>query len=235
MSPKLGTPSSLLWGLATAISSNAPLALIEGMCWSRAILPRPTIALGLASGFLEPLESTSIHLIQSGITQLAAIFPNRSFEPCDMDEYNRLQIDEYDKVRDFVILHYKATTRDDTPLWRYCQNMHVPDALMYRINLFRSSGRVAFHDRELFVEPNWLSIFIGQGIWPRRYDPLADILPIDSVRGQLQRLRTLIRQTADAMPTYSRSTVRIAGSRRNEIRVGYPRCANRCCDTRVPG
>ena len=161
------------------------------------------IALGLAAGFLEPLESTSIHLIQSGVTQLAAIFPDRCFDPSVTQEYNRLQIDEYDKVRDFVILHYKATTRDDTPLWRYCQGMDVPESLTHRINLFRSSGRVALHGQELFVEPNWLSVFIGQGIWPRRYDPLADILPIESVTSQLQRLRALIRQTADAMPMHS--------------------------------
>jgi tryptophan halogenase len=161
------------------------------------------IALGLAAGFLEPLESTSIHLIQSGITQLAAIFPDRSFDAHDEAEYNRLQLDEYDKVRDFIILHYKATARDDAPLWRYCSNMPIPESLMYRINLFRSSGRVAFQDRELFVEPNWLSVFIGQDIWPRRYDPLADVLPIDSVRSQLQRLGASIRQTADAMPTHA--------------------------------
>jgi tryptophan halogenase len=161
------------------------------------------VALGLASGFLEPLESTSIHLIQSGITQLAAIFPDRSFDPCDAEEYNKLQIDEYDRVRDFIILHYKATARDDAPLWRYCGNMAVPEALTYRINLFRSSGRVSFADRELFVEPNWLSVFIGQGIWPRRYDPLADVIPIDSVASQLQRLRALTRQTAEAMPTHA--------------------------------
>jgi tryptophan halogenase len=161
------------------------------------------IALGLAGGFLEPLESTSIYLIQSGITQLAAIFPDRSFDPSDADEYNRLQIDEYDKIRDFIILHYHATARDDSPLWQYCRNMTIPDSLKYRINLFRNSGRVAFTDRELFVEANWLSVFIGQGIWPRRYDPLADLLPMASVTGQLQHLRKSIRRTAEAMPTHA--------------------------------
>jgi tryptophan 7-halogenase len=161
------------------------------------------IALGLASGFLEPLESTSIHMIQSGITQLAAIFPDRSFDPCDAEQYNQLQIEEYDKVRDFIVLHYKATTRDDSPLWQYCANMQVPESLTNRMNLFRSTGRVAFQDRELFTEPNWLSVFIGQGIWPRRYDPLADIIPIDSIRSQMQRLRSLIRQTAEAMPAHA--------------------------------
>jgi tryptophan 7-halogenase len=160
------------------------------------------IALGLAGGFLEPLESTSIHLIQSGITQLAAIFPDRSFDPHDIEEYNRLQIGEYDKVRDFVMLHYKATSREDA-LWRYCANMAVPESLSYRIDLFRSSGRVAFEDRELFVEPNWLSVFIGQDIWPRRYDPLADLLPVDSAVNQMHRLAALIRQTAEAMPAHA--------------------------------
>jgi tryptophan 7-halogenase len=161
------------------------------------------IALGLASGFLEPLESTSIHLIQSAVTQLAAIFPDRSFDPCDAGQYNQLQMDEYDKVRDFIILHYKATTRDDSPLWQYCGNMQIPETLTHRMNLFRSTGRVAFEDHELFTEPNWLSVFIGQGIWPRRHDPLADINPLDSTRNQMQRLRSLIRQTAEAMPSHA--------------------------------
>jgi tryptophan halogenase len=161
------------------------------------------IALGLASGFLEPLESTSIHLIQSGITQLAAIFPDRSFDPHDAAEYNRLQIDEYDKVRDFIILHYHATSRDDAPLWRYCRDMAIPESLEYRIELFRSSGRVAFQSQELFVEPNWLSVLIGQDIWPQRHDPLADVLSIDAVRVQLERMRSLIRQTAEAMSAHA--------------------------------
>jgi tryptophan 7-halogenase len=161
------------------------------------------IALGLASGFLEPLESTSIHLIQSGITQLAAIFPDRGFDPNDAQQYNRLQIEEIEKVRDFIVLHYKATSRDDSPLWQYCAKMSVPEALDYRTDLFRSSGRVAFEDRELFVEPNWLSVFVGQGISPKRYDPLADIISIDSARSELLRLKALIRQTAEAMPTHA--------------------------------
>jgi tryptophan halogenase len=160
------------------------------------------VALGLASGFLEPLESTSIHLIQSGVTQLAAIFPDRSFDPADIDEYNRLQLNEYDRVRDFIIFHYKMTARIDAELWRYCATMTIPESLSYRMNLFESSGRVAFHDSELFVESNWLSVFIGQELWPRRFDPLANVLPLEDVRQQLGRLRTLIRQTAEAMPTH---------------------------------
>jgi tryptophan halogenase len=161
------------------------------------------IALGLAGGFLEPLESTSIHLIQSGVTQLAAIFPDRSFDPWDERAYNRLQLDEFDRVRDFIILHYKATVRDDAPLWRCCRDMPVPEALSYRTELFRSSGRVAFSERDLFVESNWLSIFIGQGVVPRRYDPLADLPASEILDERLRRMRGAIRQTAEAMPDHA--------------------------------
>jgi len=160
------------------------------------------IALGLASGFLEPLESTSIHLIQSGLMQLAAIFPDRSFDPADAAEYNRLQIGEIEHIRDFVLLHYHATERDDQPLWRYCSRMPIPDSLAYRKNLFCSSGRVAFDDKELFVEPNWLSLFIGQRCWPRRFDPLAGIPAVEETRRQLAGLKQQIRQTAECMPTH---------------------------------
>jgi tryptophan halogenase len=163
---------------------------------------RNCIALGLASGFLEPLESTSIHLVQSGITQLAAIFPDRSFDSSDAEEYNRLQLAEFDHVRDFIVLHYHATERDDAPLWRYCRQMAIPESLAYRIRMFRSAGRVAFFDHELFIEPNWLSVFIGQNIWPRRHDPLADVVPVEATRTQLARLRAQIQQTVEAMPTH---------------------------------
>jgi tryptophan halogenase len=164
---------------------------------------RNCIALGLASGFMEPLESTSIHLIQSGVLQLAAIFPDRTFDPADAAEYNRLQIGEFEHIRDFITLHYHATERSDQPLWQYCRSMPIPDTLAYRIELFRASGRVAFYDKELFVEPNWLSVLVGQHIQPRRHDPLADVLPLEDARGRLARLRSLIRQTAEAMPTHA--------------------------------
>jgi tryptophan halogenase len=170
------------------------------------------IALGLASGFMEPLESTSIHLIQSGLMQLAAIFPDRSFDPADATEYNRLQIGEFEHIRDFVMLHYHATERDDQPLWRYCSAMPIPDSLAYRKKLFCSSGRVAFYDKELFVEPNWLSLFIGQRCWPRRYDPLADISSLADTQRQLARLKEQIRHTAESMPTHEQF---IKGDRRS--------------------
>ncbi|HZF15449.1 MAG TPA: tryptophan 7-halogenase, partial [Steroidobacteraceae bacterium] len=164
---------------------------------------RNCIALGLASGFMEPLESTSIHLIQSGVTQLAAIFPDRSFDPMDEAEYNRLQILEYERIRDFITLHYFATEREDQPLWKYCKHMSIPESLAYRMRLFQSSGRVAFHDSELFVESNWLSVLTGQNIWPKRYDPLANVMPEEETRRRLLHLKTVIRQTVDAMPTHA--------------------------------
>ena len=160
------------------------------------------VALGLASGFMEPLESTSIHLVMSGVTQLLAIFPDRDFDPANTAEYNRILITEYEQIRDFIVLHYHATERDDSPLWNYCRTMEIPDSLRYRIDLFRSNGRVTFSDRELFVESNWLSVLTGQMVWPRRYDPLVDVTDVAEIRQRLQRVKMLIEQTAAAMPTH---------------------------------
>jgi len=164
---------------------------------------RNCIALGLAAGFLEPLESTSIHLIQSGITQLAAVFPDCSFDPIDAGEYNRLQLEEFDRVRDFIILHYKLTTRDDAPLWRQCRQMPIPPSLEDRMKLFASSGRVRIEDRELFAESNWLSVMLGQGIDPLRHDPLADLIPLAETQRRLSELKGLMRATVMAMPSHA--------------------------------
>jgi tryptophan 7-halogenase len=166
------------------------------------------VTLGLASGFMEPLESTSIHLVMSGVTQLLAVFPDRDFSPIDTAEYNRILIAEYEQIRDFIVLHYHATTRDDAPLWDYCRTMDIPDSLRYRIELFESNGRITFSDRELFVESNWLSVLNGQNVRPRGYDPLVDVLGAAEIRERLQRTRALIRQTAEAMPTHEQFIAR---------------------------
>jgi tryptophan 7-halogenase len=160
------------------------------------------IALGLASGFLEPLESTSIHLIQKGLTHLLNLFPDRHCSLPLVEEYNRIAIEEYERIRDFIVLHYKATTRDDAPLWRYCRNMPIPEALAYKLRQFRSSGRVVRQGGELFAAPNWLAVLLGQEIWPRAHDPLVNQRPLEQLRANLQQIRAIIRAAAEAAPRH---------------------------------
>jgi tryptophan 7-halogenase len=160
------------------------------------------IALGLASGFLEPLESTSIHLIQKGLTHLLNFFPNRECAPVVVDEFNRVAIGEYERIRDFIILHYKATERRDQPLWDYCGNMDIPETLAYKLAMFRNSGRVIKYAGDLFAAPNWIAVFMGQEIWPQRYDTLTDQRDVADVRGNLERIRKAIRHAAEAAPRH---------------------------------
>jgi len=160
------------------------------------------IALGLASGFLEPLESTSIHLIQKGLTHLLNLFPDRHCSPALVDEYNRIAIEEYDRIRDFIVLHYKATTRDDAPLWRYCRDMPIPETLGHKMRQFSSSGRVVRYGGELFATPNWLAVLLGQEIWPQKHDPLVDQRPPGPLRAHLQQIRTVIARAAEEVPRH---------------------------------
>ncbi|GAB4522064.1 MAG: tryptophan 7-halogenase [Amphiplicatus sp.] len=162
---------------------------------------RNCVALGLASGFMEPLESTSIHLIQIGVARLLALFPDRSFNPIEAEEYNRLLAAQYERIRDFLILHYHAVERDDSPFWNYCRAMSIPDSLRDRIELFRTSGRFFRHEDELFDVPNWVAVFLGQNVYPERYDPLVDAMPVENLRVALAGMRVAIRRTVDAMPT----------------------------------
>jgi tryptophan halogenase len=160
------------------------------------------LALGLASGFLEPLESTSIHLIQKGLTHLLNLFPDRRCSPPLVDEYNRIAIEEYERIRDFIVLHYKATARDDAPLWRYCRAMPIPQTLAYKIRQFESSGRVVRYGNELFATPNWLAVLLGQEIWPRHHDALVTQRPIEQIRANLQQIRTIIGRAAELAPRH---------------------------------
>jgi tryptophan halogenase len=175
------------------------------------------IALGLAGGFLEPLESTSIHLIQRGLTHLLNLFPDRTCATAVSDEFNRLAINEYERIRDFIILHYKATTRDDSPLWRYCRTMEIPDTLAYKMRQFGNSGRVVKYGADLFAAPNWIAVFMGQEIWPERYDPLVDQRDCAEVRDNLRNIRAVIQRTAQAAPRHEEY---LANRGARELRYG---------------
>ncbi|MHA6317652.1 tryptophan halogenase family protein [Altererythrobacter sp. CAU 1778] len=159
------------------------------------------VSLGLSSGFVEPLESTSIHLIQNGIARLFALFPDKPISPVARDEYNRGMHELYEDVRDFIILHYKATQRDDTEFWRYVRDMDVPDSLATKIELWRQHGRTFRENAELFAQPSWIAVMLGQNIMPRSYDPIADTLDEDKVAAAIRQMRAGYRQTAQRLPT----------------------------------
>jgi tryptophan halogenase len=159
------------------------------------------IAVGLASGFMEPLESTSIHLIQTAITRLLALFPYRDFNPALEAEYNRATAVEYERIRDFLILHYRENAREE-PMWRYCREMPIPETLSYKIEQFRANARLVQPTIELFQNASWLAVLIGQDVIPERYDALADMRGVDGAR-YLAGLRRIIDESANAMPRHA--------------------------------
>lgn len=161
------------------------------------------VAVGLASGFLEPLESTSLHLIQSAIIRMVRLLPDAGFDPATVAEFNRQTDFEYERIRDFIILHYKATTRDDTPFWRHCRDMEVPDTLQRKIDLWGANGRIFREDEELFAEESWIQVLLGQGIVPRGYDPLVDLKSNDEIAQFMGNVRGVIRKCVDLMPAHS--------------------------------
>ncbi len=161
------------------------------------------VAIGLSAGFLEPLESTSIHLIQTGITKLVALFPGQGFNAADIAEYNRQHDFEFCDVRDFIIAHYKVTDREDTPFWAYLKHMDVPDSLVERLELFRSSGRFFMRAKaELFREESWVQVLLGQGL-PMRHDPMVDMVPDDQALSFLRDIEEVIADCARAMPDHA--------------------------------
>lgn len=160
------------------------------------------VALGLASGFLEPLESTSIHLVQNGIARLISHFPDRGFAPTNVEAYNRRIAYDYERIRDFIILHYTANQRDE-PFWRHVREMEIPATLRDKIELFRATGRIFREQDELFTEVGWFQVLTGQNVVPETYHPLADQLTRDELAGFLNDLRTIIAAPVSRLPSHA--------------------------------
>ena len=163
---------------------------------------RNCVAIGLSSGFLEPLESTSIHFIQRGITMLLTLFPDRSFQPAEVERYNAILGSEYERVRDFLVLHYSHTERDQGELWRYCRNLDLPDSLKEKLELFRSHGRIMRDNSELFPSQSWFHVMVGQGISPASDDPVAGVINPKVVNENLANIREVVKRCAASMPTH---------------------------------
>ncbi|MBS7455564.1 tryptophan halogenase family protein [Coralloluteibacterium stylophorae] len=160
------------------------------------------VAIGLSSGFLEPLESTSIHLIQRGILRLLQMFPGNGISPADVAEYNRQVAGEVEHIRDFLILHYHVTRRADTPFWRTCREMEIPASLRHRIDLFRETGRVFRAPGELFTESSWTQVMLGQGLVPEQRHPVADLMGDQELGGFLNGIRAGIERTLAQLPPH---------------------------------
>ncbi len=182
-----------------ALADPRPIKFTTGM--RRKFWNRNVVALGLSSGFMEPLESTSLHLIQSGIERLLKFLPNGPVASADTDAYNRQSAFEFERIRDFIILHYHVNQRDE-PFWKACRDMAIPDTLAEKLEVFRANGRIFRASDELFTELGWLQVMVGQGIMPSGYHPLAQQLSDSDLNGFLGMTRQIVDASVAAMPTH---------------------------------
>lgn len=183
------------------LADPRPLRFVTGK--RRAFWKKNCVAIGLSAGFMEPLESTSLHLIQYGILRLIALLPDTAMSPLLMREYNAQTSREYELIRDFLILHYKATTRDDSELWRYTAAMPIPDSLQYKIDHFTAHGTLVADAHELFANPSWIAVYLGQGIVPRQAPPLAAMRAGVPVAERLDQIARAMGEAVAAMPSHS--------------------------------
>lgn len=160
------------------------------------------VSMGLASGFLEPLESTSIHLIQTAATRLIKCFPHNGINSSEVASFNQQSQIEIERIRDFIILHYKATERDDSEFWRNCRDMAIPASLSEKIELFKASGKIFRDYEDLFTEAAWQQVMIGQGIMPQDYHSIVDSLGDEQLQELMTNLKTIIAGTVDKMPNH---------------------------------
>jgi tryptophan 7-halogenase len=184
------------------LAEPRPIRFVTGkrrLAWNKNV-----VSIGLASGFVEPLESTSIHLVQMGISHLLTYFPAAGFADADRDQYNHVMSQEFEWVRDFIILHYKATERNDTPFWNYCREMEIPATLQHRIDLFKSHGRVFREGSELFMKLSWLQVLHGQRVQPQAYHPLVDLLTEKEIADYMDEVEGVIAACVRVMPTHAK-------------------------------
>ncbi|MEE2002092.1 tryptophan 7-halogenase [Alkalimonas sp. MEB108] len=163
---------------------------------------RNVVSIGLSSGFLEPLESTSIHLIQSGIIRLVKNFPHQGIKPEEVAEFNRQSQLEFEHIRDFIILHYKLTQRTDSKFWRDCQQMEIPERLAKKMDLFKATGKVYREQDELFSPIAWIQVMLGQGLVPEDYHPIVNALTIEQLQELLGYLKTIFVENAKKLPEH---------------------------------
>jgi tryptophan halogenase len=161
------------------------------------------VALGLSAGFLEPLESTSIHLIQSAVARLLTYFPDKHFNQKDIDYFNYKTQLEFEQVRDFLILHYYATQRTDSPFWDYVRSMEIPDTLRERIDIYMENGRLYRDNHELFSENSWFAVFEGQNFRPKRYHPVIDFMSDEALDRRMAEVRRTMHKCLDAFEDHS--------------------------------
>lgn len=162
------------------------------------------VAVGLASGFIEPLESTSIHLIQRSIIRLMQLFPYAGIRQPDVNEFNNQMKTEIEHIRDFIILHYHVTNRTDTPFWNQCRTMAIPDSLQHRIDLFKQTGRVFKVPGELFGENSWIQVMLGQGLYPEQYHPIVNMMSDDELQRFLSGINSAAENLVSQLPDHQR-------------------------------
>ncbi|MDG1751942.1 MAG: tryptophan 7-halogenase [Thalassotalea sp.] len=190
--------------ILTAQMESEPLSKPNFLRWKTGMRKKGwnknCIAIGLSAGFVEPLESTGLHLIQSAIAKFMGLFPHKGFDQIDIDTYNAQSKTELEYIKDFIVLHYKVTDRDDSDFWNYCREMKVSDRLQAKIDLYKANGRIYRENVELFNETSWLAVMHGQGIKPEGYHPLVDVLDETEIQRRLDHIKSVIDKSAETMP-----------------------------------
>jgi tryptophan halogenase len=188
------------------LADPRPIKFTTGMrkkAWNKNV-----VAIGLSSGFLEPIESTSIHMIQSGVSQLLDFFPDKGFSQVDIDEFNRQSRFHYERIRDFIILHYHLNQRDDAEFWKACAHMEIPETLRQKMELFRTHGRIHRYNNELFTEVAWLQVMVGQNLHPQSYHPLVDVQNEEGIAEYMESIADVIGKCVDVMPSHAEYVAR---------------------------